>query len=434
MNVIGGQDWSQLQHECDLGLTSINIIDKPKALILRAYATERPMEITCAFNAKVEVVGTDKPCINADFIVVPSGRRSLLGRVSASDMGLLKVGSSINNCLSTKKIDTFPKIPNVKVKFSIDKTIPPEKNAYYNVPAAFREGAKIRLQEMEERGIIEKVTSAPEWISGMSAVSKGKDDFRLVVNMRAPNKAIKREYFRLPLIQEMKAQLHGAKFFTKLDLTSAFYHLELAKESRDLTTFLAESGMYRFTRLMFGVNCAPEIFQREMCRILKGIKNVIIYIDDILIFANSIEDLRITVAEVLQVLRANNLTLNYEKCEYDKERISFLGHELDKEGFHIDEAKIKHIQKFREPATASELRSFLGLASFISPYISNFADLTSSLWEVATTKTWKWGPPQSAAFEATKEKIVKSTVALGYFSEVDKTVLYTDASPDKKYN
>ncbi|XP_062703931.1 uncharacterized protein K02A2.6-like [Aedes albopictus] len=247
----------------------------------------------------------------------------------------------------------------------------------------------------------------------MSAVPKGKDDFRLVVNMRAPNKAIKREYFRLPLIQEMKAQLHGAKFFTKLDLTSAFYHLELAKESRDLTTFLAESGMYRFTRLMFGVNCAPEIFQREMSRILKDIKNVIVYIDDILIFGNSIEDLRRTVAQVLQALRANNLSLNIEKCEFDKERINFLGHELDEQGFHIDEMKIKHIQKFREPTTASELRSFLGLASFISPYIRNFADITSPLWEVATTKTWTWGPVQSTAFEVVKSKIVMEALESG---------------------
>lgn len=96
----------------------------------------------------------------------------------------------------------------------------------------------------------------------------GKEDFRLVVNMRATNKAIKRQYFRLPLLDERKVKLHGAKYFSKLDLSNAYYHLELSSESRDLTTFLAEDGMFRFTRLMFGVNCAPEIFQREMSRIL----------------------------------------------------------------------------------------------------------------------------------------------------------------------
>lgn len=430
VNVIGGHDWNQLLRDSRDGLITISEVKLAKSSILRAYATDQPMEIKYAFEAKLKVMGTNKPPILAEFLVVPHGHRSLLGRTTSSDLGLLKVGVSINSFEKSQEVAVFPKMPGVKVRFSIDKTVPPEKNAYYNVPAAYREAAKLRLQEMEERGIIEKVTSAPGWISGMSAVSKGKDDFRLVVNMRAPNKAIKREYFRLPLIHEMKAKLHGAKYFAKLDLTSAFYHLELAKESRDLTTFLTENGMYRFTRLMFGVNCAPEIFQREMSRILKDIDNVIVYIDDILIFAKSIEDLRRTIAKVLQVLRTNNLTLNTEKCEFDKDRIKFLGHELDERGFHIDEAKVKHIQQFREPTTSSELRSFLGLASFVSPYISNFANVTSPLWEVATTKTWSWGPRQSTAFEETKQRIVNNTVALGYFSEMDKTILYTDASPN----
>lgn len=240
----------------------------------------------------------------------------------------------------------------------------------------------------------------------MSAVAKGKDDFRLVVNMRGPNKAIKREYFRLPLFHEMKVKLHGAKFFTKLELTSAYYHLELTKDSRDLSTFLSEGGMYRFTRLMFGVNCAPEIFQRAMTQILDGIDNVIIYIDDILMFASSIEELHKIVAKVLRILRANNLSLNVSKCEFDKECIQFLGHQLDENGFHVEEAIIRHIQKFRKPTTASELRSFLGLAAFLSPYIQNFADLTDHLWQVSTTKSWTWRSRQSEAFEATKQKIV----------------------------
>lgn len=70
-------------------------------------------------------------------------------------------------------------------------------------------------------------------------------------------RAIKREYFRLPPMNEMRSMLHGASFFTKLDLSNDYYHLELDKPSRDLTTFLSEGRMYRFKRLMFSVNYAP---------------------------------------------------------------------------------------------------------------------------------------------------------------------------------
>lgn len=428
VNIIGGADWAQLNEQMDMiDLVPISI---PRNQELRAYAVKKPMSILHAFRAHVEVVGTTKPTVVADFLVVNEGRRSLLGRTTANEMRLLEVGLAVNSCEDSSDREVFPKMPGVRVKFSVDKTVPPEKNAYYNVPAAYREGARIRLEEMEARGIIERVYGAPGWISGMSAVPKGKNDFRLVVNMRSPNKAIKREYFRLPLLDEIKIKLHGSKFFTKLDLSNAFYHVELAKESRDLTTFLTETGMYRFTRLMFGVNCAPEIFQREMCKLLGGMENVIVFIDDVLIFAETLEALRLTTAEVLKILRNNCLTLNVAKCEYEKTHVRFLGHELDEDGFHVDEEKIKDIRKFRQPTTVSELRSFLGLASFLSAYIKNFADISSPLWAVSTAKSWIWGPEQERAFQALKERITTCTTTLGYFSEHDRTILYTDASPN----
>lgn len=428
VNIVGGQDWENLKREFNSGKAILKMVKLPNKGI-HAYGSKESMIVECSFIATVSVKDTTKPSVTAIFYVIRNGHRSLLGRSTASDLKLLQIGSTVNSCETLINEAEFPKMPGVNVKFSVNKTIPPVKNAYYNVPAAYRKAARQRLNDMESRGIIEKVISAPNWISGMSAVPKGKSDFRLVVNMRAPNRAINREYFRLPLLEEMKVKLYGAHYFSKLDLRNAFHHLELSKESRDLTTFLTEDGMYRFTRLMFGVNCAPEIFQREMMRILKDIDNVIVYIDDILIFAKTLEELRQTVTKVLNILKENNLTLNTEKCEFDKTRIKFLGHELDAEGFQIDKEKIKSIQNFREPATLSELRSFLGLASFVSPYLQSFANNSSILWAATTSKTWTWGQKEKEAFELIKQQIVECTIALGYFSESDKTVLYTDASP-----
>lgn len=429
MNVVGEKDWARLKHESKVNQAKLKIVKRSDVKNLHAYASQSPMIVECVFEAEITMPGSYEPTTTGTFYVVQKGRRSLLGRTTASEMGLLRVGVAVNTTEKSSIPEEFPKVPGIKIKFSVDKTVPPVKNAYYNVPAAYREAARRRLEDMESRGIIEKVTTAPTWISGMSAVAKGKDDFRLVVNMRAPNRAINREYFRLPLIEEMKIKLHGSTHFAKLDLSNAFYHLELSNESKDLTTFLTEDGMYRFSRLMFGVNCAPEIFQREMTRILKDVRNIIIYIDDILIFAKSLEELRRTVSQVLQILRAHNLTLNTAKCEYDMTKIKFLGHELDENGFHVDGSKIKSIQNFREPATVSELRSFLGLASYISPYVKHFADTTAPLWDVISAKSWEWGPRQTQAFNAVKKQIVECCVTLGYFSENDRTILYTDASP-----
>lgn len=132
----------------------------------------------------------------------------------------------------------------------------------------------------------------------------------------------------------------------------------------------------------------------------------------------------------MRILRANNLTLNEAKCEFEKEFVIFLGHGLDKDGFHVDDAKVKSIRRFRPPSSISELKSFLGLASFISPYIKDFANISSTLWQATTAKSWCWGPEQLAAFEMIKNRITNCTTALGYFSESERTILYTDASPN----
>ncbi|XP_062554333.1 uncharacterized protein LOC134219573 [Armigeres subalbatus] len=179
-NIIGGKDWSKLKEEFSSGCADLEPMELSFNNDLRSYASSNPISVKCAFRAEIRVVGCPKPSMRAEFLVVPEGRRSLLGRSTASDMNLLKIGVSVNNCESLKKDHLFQKVFNVLVKFSVDKSIPPVRNAYYNVPAAYRESARKRLQDMETQGIIERITTAPNWISGVSAVAKGKNDFRLV--------------------------------------------------------------------------------------------------------------------------------------------------------------------------------------------------------------------------------------------------------------
>lgn len=351
-------------------------------------------------------------------------------------MSLMKLGLSVNNIEMEIEDEEggeptiFPTIPGEKVKFSIDHSVPPTKNAYYNIPAAFSERAAARVKEMEKKGIIERVTKAPRWISGMTAVPKGANDFRLVVNMRGPNRAINRSYYRLPHLDEIQKKLHGATKFTKLDLRSAFHHAELDEESRELTTFMAEDGMYRFMRLLFGVVCAPEAFQEIMERILRGIDGVIIYIDDILIFGATERELAEREHAVLKALKENNLTLNDEKCEYRKDSLSFLGHRISAQGMNVDEVKVKAILDMRPPKSLTELRSFLGLVNFIGSYLPWFSDLTKVLWELTTKENFEWTEEAQQSFDEVKQKVAYETITKGFLSETDETILYTDASPD----
>lgn len=424
INVITETDWERIKRD---GSTQLYDLNMSPELNLRAYASTSNLVTLCIFKAWISAEEKRERETFAEFAVVVGGTKSLLGRRTAMEMRLLAIGLEVHELEVVG--EEFPTIPNVEVNFDVDESVLPVRHAYVSIPAHYRQAANERLRAMELAGIIEPVKEAPRWISGMSAVPKGKGDFRLIVNMRGPNKAIQRQYHQMPRIEEMKTKLVNSRFFTKLDLKSAFHHVAITEKSRELTTFMAPNGMFRFKRLVFGVNCAPEIFQRIMEGILSGIGNVIVYIDDILIFASTLEQLRNVTKQVMSALELNNLTMNEEKCVREVEQLTFLGHRLSAQGLNIDEQKVSDVKKFREPRSLSELKSFLGLASYVSTYIPRYADLTEPLWRVAKESCFVWTQQQSEAFNAVKEAIVGCTTAQGYFNTNDETFLYTDASP-----
>lgn len=427
-NLLSEGDWEKVVEERLAGKAILSDVVENPGDAAKAYGATTQLRALRSFHAWIEVVEATKPRIFAKFRVVPNGERSIIGHETAKRMHLLLIGTQVNR-IQENLPKEFPSIPNFVLDFDIDPEVPATKNAYVNIPTAYSAKALERLKRMEAEKIIERVTIAPRWISGMSAVPKGKDDFRLVINMVGPNHAIRRRYHKMPTLEDMRVKLHGAIFFTKLDITSAFYHVLLGRRSRELTTFLGPDGMYRFCRLVFGVNCAPEAFQLAMETILREIPKVIVYIDDILIFAADLKTLRETTAKVLRALKKNNLTLNEAKCEFEKSELEFLGHRLSAEGFNIAEKKVEDVRRFQRPKNISELKSFLGLATFLSAYIDNFATIAKPLWDAAKAKEFHWNDVLNEAFGTLKNAIIKCTVAQGFFSADDKTYLYTDASP-----
>lgn len=245
-----------------------------------AYASQNPLRVHAVFEGWISV-NENKPKCYAEFFVIEGANKSLLSKSTAEDLQILKIGLDVNNI----EINTtpFPKFPNVQIKLSIDKSVVPRKLAYLRIPEAMKQKVDAKILEMLRADIIEPVNGPADWISPMIVVPKGNNDIRLCINMRHPNKAIQREHFPIPIIETFLNKLRGAKYFSKLDITSAYYHVELHPESRDITTFMTDRGLMRFKRLMFGINCAPEIFQRIMTQMLAGIEGVIVYIDDIVV-------------------------------------------------------------------------------------------------------------------------------------------------------
>ncbi|XP_055622846.1 uncharacterized protein K02A2.6-like [Toxorhynchites rutilus septentrionalis] len=315
-----------------------------------AYASQAPLEVLVMFEAWTSVNDT-KPKAYAEFFVIQGACKSLLSKRTAEDLKVLKVGLVVNSI--TLKSDAFPKFPNVQIKLSIDKSIPPKKLAYLRIPAAMEEKVDMKIQQMLDNDVIEQAIGPPEWISPMVVVPKGKNDIRLCINMKLPNQAIQREHYPLPMIDTLLNKLKGSTYFTKLDITSAFHHIELHPESRGITTFMTNRGLMRFKRLMC-INCAPEIFQRVMCDMLAGVEGVIVYIDDIVVAGKTKEQHDARLEEVLSILRENNATLNKEKCLIGVKQLEILGYKVSPAGISPSEDKISVIRDFRQPETKDE--------------------------------------------------------------------------------
>ena len=197
----------------------------------------------------------------------------------------------------------------------------------------------------------------------MVVVPKKSGSIRICVDLKPLNESVLREVHPLPKVDDTLAQLAGAKVFSKLDANSGFWQIPLAKESRLLTTFITPYGRYCFNKLPFGISSAPELFQKRMNNILRGLEGVLCLMDDILIFAKDMEEHHKRVTSVLKRIKEAGVTLNIDKCEFAKFKITFLGHLIDENGIQADPAKTSSILQMEPPTNVPELRRFLGMVN-----------------------------------------------------------------------
>lgn len=315
------------------------------------------------------------------------------------------------------------------MELKIDETIVPVQRSYYRVPVAIEKLVDDKLQKMLDEGIIEVVHGTARWVSPMLVVPKGSGDVRICVDMRNPNKAIKREFHPMPTIETFLPKLTGASWFSRLDISNAYYHVELSKKSRELTTFMSGRGLMRYRRMMFGLNAAPEIFQKTMENMLAGLKGVIVFVDDIVVSGRSKGEHDERLRLVLERLKSHNATLNKEKCMYGQRSIEIIGFTVDGKGVRPAKSKVEAIKNFREPTTIEEVRSFLGLIQFNGHFIPDLATRTEPLRKMIRGEAQSFGEEQRKAFDDLRLELVKNVRQLGFFDPNDETEVYADASP-----
>ncbi|XP_048759371.2 uncharacterized protein K02A2.6-like [Ostrea edulis] len=277
------------------------------------------------------------------------------------------------------------------------------------VPFAQRDKVKEELDRMQNLGVISKVDEPTEWCAPMVIAPKPNGQVRICVDLKKLNESVKRENHPLPSVDESLSKLSGSKIFSKLDANSGFWQINLAPESRLLTTFITPYGRFYFNRLPFGINSASEFFQKRMSEILCGIEGVLCHMDDILIFATTQGQHDAILENILSILKDNGLTLNNKKCEFSKSSVTFLGHVIDEKGIRVESQKVKAILDMRKPENVSDIRRFLGMVNQLNRFSPKLAERSQPLRELLKLKNaWMWGPAQERSFESLKAEIAQS--------------------------
>jgi len=367
-------------------------------------------------NLKLLVVqGSGPNLMGRDWLRVVKLDWRTIGKVAMSESSLEGRVAALQDKYQEVFSETLGTITPFQAKLNVAKDATPKFFKPRSVPFALREWVENELDRLENEGVLEKTTYS-EWAAPIVAVPKRDGRLRLCGDYKVTvNPVLDVDQYPLPKPDDIFATLSGGQKYTTLDLSHAYNQLLLDEDSRKYVTINTPKGLYRYTRLPFGIASAPAIFQRTMDSILQGVEGVACYIDDIIITGKTDEEHLEHLEEVLQRLLRHGVHVKWAKCRFLQPSVDFLGHRVDAEGIHTTEDKLQAIVQAPAPKNIQELRSFLGLINYYGKFISNAATILNPLNNLLHKDVkWKWSKECQSSFELAKEKLISSKVLMHY--------------------
>uniref|UniRef100_A0A8P4FZU9 ribonuclease H n=2 Tax=Dicentrarchus labrax TaxID=13489 RepID=A0A8P4FZU9_DICLA len=316
----------------------------------------------------------------------------------------------------------------------------PVRQRHRRIPPSEYEVVKEHINRLLSSQIIRE--SSSPYASPIVLVRKKDGSMRMCVDYRLLNSKTRRDAFPLPRIEESLDALSGACWFSTLDLTSGYNQVPVTEADRPKTAFCTPFGLFEWNRMPFGLCNAPNTFQRLMQRIFgdQQCQSLLLYLDDIVVFSSTVEQHVERLQVVLARLRHEGLKAKLSKCSFFRKEVNYLGHVISADGVSTDPGKIEVVANWPIPTTASELRSFLGFASYYRCFLEGFAKLAAPLHRVVAecggTKTNKkteqrlsrcWNDECNQSFETLKAKLTMAPV-LAYADFSLPFILEVDAS------
>jgi transposase InsO family protein len=299
------------------------------------------------------------------------------------------------------------------------------------VPLHLRDAVEAELNRLVEDGILETVDPMEtpiEWASPIVIAIKANGGVRICGDFKVTiNPHIVTDNYPLPRFEEIAAKLHGCQYFNVLDLRDAFLQLPVAESSRKYFVIVTHKGYFRYTRLPYGVNFAPNLFQATMDKVLAGVQSTS-FIDDIINGGGDKTQTLAVLRATLSVMRQAGLRASLSKCRFLAPSVTYLGHRIDAAGIHPTDDRLRAIREMKAPTNKKQLRSFLGAINHYSKFIPRLQARCAELHYLTRESVrWHWSSEHNALFDELKS-ILTSDDTLVHYDPDKVLVLSTDAS------
>lgn len=288
-----------------------------------------------------------------------------------------------------------------------------------------------QIAKLLENGLIEE--SASPFAAPVTLVFKKEDGrrSRLCVDFRDLNKIVVPEEQPFPKIDDILVEAGKAKYYTVVDLNSAFWSIPVRRKDRHKLAFVTKRGHYQWRVLPFGLKTSPAIFQRILASIIRkhGLQHCCVnYIDDCLIFSNSFEEHVQHIDQLMTAIKEEGFRLKLLKCDFARNSVKYLGHILSTNKVQPINDNLRAIRDFERPKNVKKLRSWLGKINFYHRFIQNPGERLEPLHALLKKNTrFKWSESCEKAFEDIKSCLCSSPI-LAIFDREKPAYIYTDAS------
>ncbi|UYV68869.1 K02A2.6-like, partial [Cordylochernes scorpioides] len=316
-------------------------------------------------------------------------------------------------------------IPPVKINTTTDKIIALRP---YRVPLHDQQEIQTQIEQMLQHGII--APSVSPYASPITLVTKRDKTKRFCIDYRKLNEIIAPDVHPLPLIETILDKLSKAKYYSSVDIASAYWQVEVEPNSRNLLAFVTLDSQYEFCRLPYGFKNSPQIYHRAINQVMQKYKLNFVthYFDDFIIFSDTLEDHLQHLQQFLTVCQHENIKLNYNKCSFFKTNIDFLGYTVTAGTYAPQTRNLDTISAIKPPTNQKTLQSFLGAVNVYNKFIPDYARLRAPLNKLLKKDVkWNWDPDCQQAFTTLKESLTSKPV-LHLYQVGLPCRLYCDAS------